>query len=164
MFVLLNTFSLCYNWIIFVGVNQYEWCKKEISERFYPTLDRQGLWKGRKSKILDRPIAERLRRAWCDGIHHLWRTGKLDHTSFIDGYISATHVMIEQKSVDKDLRKAIKQSDGTYLSPFQQAKCYASELPYSKCPHWIVICNFADFLKRVAERILPTSIFGWYEQ
>ena len=37
--------------------------------------------------------------------------------------------MIEQKSVDKDLRKAIKQSDGTYLSPFQQAKRYASELP-----------------------------------
>lgn len=34
---------------------------------------------------------------------------KLDHTSFIDGYISAIHVMIEQKSIDKDLRKAIKQ-------------------------------------------------------
>ena len=71
---------------------------------------------------------------------------KLDHTSFIDGYISATHVMIEQKSVDKDLRKAIKQSDGTYLSPFQQAKRYASELPYSKRPRWIVTCNFAEFL------------------
>ena len=71
---------------------------------------------------------------------------KLDHTSFIDGYISATHVMIEQKSVDKDLRKAIKQSDGTYLSPFQQAKRYASELPYSKRPRWIVTCNFSEFL------------------
>jgi len=71
---------------------------------------------------------------------------KLDHTSFIDGYIDATHVMIEQKSIDKDLRKAIKQSDGTYLSPFQQAKRYASELPYSKRPRWIVTCNFAEFL------------------
>ncbi|MDE6519840.1 MAG: N-6 DNA methylase, partial [Ruminococcus sp.] len=71
---------------------------------------------------------------------------KLDHTSFIDGYIDATHVMIEQKSIDKDLRKAIKQSDGTYLSPFQQAKRYASELPYSKRPRWIVTCNFSEFL------------------
>lgn len=71
---------------------------------------------------------------------------KLDHTAFIDGYIDATHVMIEQKSVDKDLRKAIKQSDGTYLSPFQQAKRYASELPYSKRPRWIVTCNFSEFL------------------
>lgn len=71
---------------------------------------------------------------------------KLDHTSFIDGYIDSTHVMIEQKSIDKDLRKAIRQSDGTYLSPFQQAKRYASELPYSKRPRWIVTCNFAEFL------------------
>ncbi len=45
----------------------------------------------------------------------------LDHTSFIDGMIPATHVMIEQKSLGKDLRQAIKQSDGTLLTPFQQA-------------------------------------------
>jgi len=38
---------------------------------------------------------------------------KLDNTSFIDGIIPATHVLIEQKSIDKDLRKSIKQSDGT---------------------------------------------------
>ena len=30
---------------------------------------------------------------------------KLDHTSFIDGYIEATHVIIEQKSLGKDLPK-----------------------------------------------------------
>ncbi|MDE5765466.1 MAG: N-6 DNA methylase [Ruminococcus sp.] len=71
---------------------------------------------------------------------------KLDHTSFIDGYIDATHVMIEQKSIDKDLRKGIKQSDGTLLTPFQQAKRYASDLPYSKRPRWIVTCNFSEFL------------------
>lgn len=71
---------------------------------------------------------------------------KLDHTSFIDGYIESTHVMIEQKSLEKDLRKGIKQSDGTLLTPFQQAKRYASELPYSKRPRWIVTCNFAEFL------------------
>ena len=71
---------------------------------------------------------------------------KLDHTSFIDGYIETTHVMIEQKSLGKDLRKGIKQSDGTFLTPLQQAKRYASELPYSKRPRWIVTCNFSDFL------------------
>ncbi len=71
---------------------------------------------------------------------------KLDHTSFIDGYIEKTHVMIEQKGLGKDLRKGIKQSDGSVLSPFQQAKRYAAELPYSKRPRWIITCNFAEFL------------------
>ena len=71
---------------------------------------------------------------------------KLDHTSFIDGYIEATHVMIEQKGLGKDLRKGIRQSDGSVLSPFQQAKRYAAELPYSKRPRWIITCNFSEFL------------------
>jgi len=71
---------------------------------------------------------------------------KLDHTSFIDGYISATKVLIEQKSQDKDLRKPIKQSDGTLLNPFQQAKRYSAELPYSQRPRWIITCNFQEFL------------------
>ncbi|OQB47135.1 MAG: hypothetical protein BWY02_02180 [bacterium ADurb.Bin157] len=71
---------------------------------------------------------------------------KLDHTSFIDAYIRDTHVMIEQKSLGKNLRDGIRQSDGTLLSPFQQAKRYASELPYSLRPRWIVTCNFAEFL------------------
>ncbi|MDY6066016.1 MAG: DNA methyltransferase [Finegoldia sp.] len=69
----------------------------------------------------------------------------LDHTSFIDGYIPSTHVLIEQKSIDKDLRKPIKQSDGSFLSPFQQAKRYSIELPYDERPRWIVLSNFAEF-------------------
>ena len=71
---------------------------------------------------------------------------KLDHTSFIDGYIKETKVMIEQKSIDKDLRKPIKQSDGSLLTPFEQAKRYVLDLPLSKHPRWIVTCNFAEFL------------------
>ena len=70
----------------------------------------------------------------------------LDHTSFIDGHIHETHVLIEQKGLGKDLKKGIKQSDGSVLSPFQQAKRYAAELPYSQRPRWIVTCNFAEFL------------------
>jgi len=69
----------------------------------------------------------------------------LDHTSFIDGMIPATHVMIEQKSANKDLNAAIKQSDGSMLNPFQQAKRYSSELPYSDRPRYIVTCNFREF-------------------
>ena len=70
---------------------------------------------------------------------------QLDHTSFIDGMIPATHVMIEQKSLGKDLRQAIKQSDGSLLTPFQQAQRYSAVLPYSERPRWIVTCNFAEF-------------------
>ena len=70
---------------------------------------------------------------------------QLDHTSFIDGMIPSTHVMIEQKSLGKDLRQAIKQSDGTLLTPFQQAQRYSAVLPYSERPRWIVTCNFAEF-------------------
>ena len=70
----------------------------------------------------------------------------LDHTSFIDGFITKTHVLIEQKGTGKDLRKPIKQSDGTLLTPFQQAQRYSAVLPYSQRPRWIVTCNFDEFL------------------
>ena len=70
---------------------------------------------------------------------------KLDHTAFIDAFIPRTHVMIEQKSIEKDLGEPIKQSDGKFLTPFQQAKRYSAELPYSLRPRWIVTCNFREF-------------------
>lgn len=70
---------------------------------------------------------------------------QLDHTSFIDGFIPATHVLIEQKGRDKDLKKPVRQSDGSLLTPYQQARRYAAELPYSKRPRWIVACNFQAF-------------------
>lgn len=71
---------------------------------------------------------------------------RLSSTSFIDAYIAPTKVLIEQKSIEKDLRKPIRQSDGTLLTPFQQAKRYAAELPYSKRPRWVVVSNFRSFL------------------
>ncbi len=70
---------------------------------------------------------------------------RMDSTSFIDGYISATKVLIEQKSADKDLSKPIKQSDGTPLNPFQQAKKYIVELPVSQHPRYVITCNFKEF-------------------
>ncbi len=70
---------------------------------------------------------------------------KLDHTSFIDGYIKDTRVLIEQKGMDIDLRKGYKQSDGSMLTPFQQARRYAGYLPHNMNPRWIVVCNFKEF-------------------
>lgn len=70
----------------------------------------------------------------------------LDNTSFIDVMIPSTKVMIEQKSSSKDLRKPIKQSDGTMLTPFQQAQRYVLGLPVSQHPRWIVTCNFKEIL------------------
>ena len=71
---------------------------------------------------------------------------KVDKTNFIDGHIPSTRVLIEQKSLDKDLRKGIVQSDGTVLNPFQQAKRYVANMPLSEHPRWIVTCNFKEFL------------------
>lgn len=76
----------------------------------------------------------------------------LDHTSFIDGAIPSTKVLIEQKGLGKDLNKPIKQSDGTMLTPFQQAKRYITELPLSQHPRWVVTCNFAQFYVYDMER------------
>lgn len=80
---------------------------------------------------------------------------QLSHESFIDGYIDQTHVMIEQKGSNKDLDKGIKQSDGSLLTPFQQAQRYANNLPYSERPRWIVTCNFKEF--RVYDMEHPNS-------
>ena len=70
---------------------------------------------------------------------------KLDHTSFIDGDIESTRVLIEQKGRDIDLSRGYKQSDGAMLTPFQQARRYAGYLPYNQVPRWIIVCNFQEF-------------------
>ena len=70
---------------------------------------------------------------------------KLDHTSFIDGLIKSTRVLIEQKGQDIDLRKGYRQSDGSMLTPYQQARRYAGYLPHDLNPRWIVVCNFQEF-------------------
>ena len=70
----------------------------------------------------------------------------VDASNFIDGRIPSTRVLIEQKSLGKDLRKGIRQSDDRLLNPFQQARRYVVSLPVSEHPRWIVTCNFAEFL------------------
>ena len=70
---------------------------------------------------------------------------KLAHTSFIDGYIPQTRVLIEQKSRGISFKKGLKQSDGQLLTPYQQARRYAGYLPFNQTPRWIVVCNFEAF-------------------
>lgn len=70
---------------------------------------------------------------------------RIDNTAFIDGMIPATHVLIEQKSLGKSLTQPIKQSDGSLLTPFQQAQRYSAVLPYSQRPRWIITSNFEEF-------------------
>lgn len=71
---------------------------------------------------------------------------KLSNTGFIDAYIPSTRVMIEQKSIDKELKGKIKQSDGQFLTPFEQAKKYITEMPVDLHPKWVITCNFRSFL------------------
>ena len=120
--------------------------QKRAAQEFAERWESKGYEKGESQKF------------WIDLLEHVYGVDNiaefisfedqvhLDHTSFIDGYIESTHVMIEQKSLGKDLRAEIKQSDGTFLTPFKQAKRYAGELSYSKRPRWIVTCNFEEFL------------------
>ncbi len=64
---------------------------------------------------------------------------------FIDGYITPTKVLIEQKGSHIDLAAKAKQSDGSELTPYQQARRYAEGLPLSQKPRWIITCNFKEF-------------------
>lgn len=107
-------------------------------DKGYEKGESQPFWIELLSKVFD----------VADATHYIQFEDQvhLDHTSFIDGYIPETKVLIEQKGLGKDLRKPIKQSDGTRLTPFQQAKRYSAELPYSDRPRWIITCNFSEFL------------------
>ena len=66
-------------------------------------------------------------------------------SDFIDAYIPATKVLIEQKGSHVDLKAKSRQSDGSELTPYQQARRYAAGLPGSQYPRWIVTSNFKTF-------------------
>ena len=84
---------------------------------------------------------------------------KLKHTSFIDAFLPDTKVIIEQKSLSENLTQEKSQSDGSTLTPYEQAQRYGSSLPYSMRPRWIVVCNFAEFLIYDMETLTkPTKI------
>lgn len=80
---------------------------------------------------------------------------KLKNVSFMDATIPFTGVLIEQKSSDVDLDKKIHQSDGSELTPLEQAKRYDYNLPKSQRHRWIIACNFREF--RIFDTENPTA-------
>ena len=120
---------------------QQQKAAKEFAERWAG----KGYEKGESQKFWTTLLSEVFGIEHVDDFIIFEDQVQLEHTSFIDARIPSTKVMIEQKSLGKNLGEGIKQSDGSVLNPFQQAKRYASELPYSIRPRWIVTCNFAEF-------------------
>lgn len=64
---------------------------------------------------------------------------------YIDGYIRNAHVIIEQKSLGINLLGAEQQSDGSLLTPFEQAWRYDGSLSFDEHCQWIITCNFQEF-------------------
>lgn len=67
------------------------------------------------------------------------------HVGFIDGFIHDTKVLIEQKGRGISLTEKAQQSDGSMLTPYEQAQRYAAALNLDEQPRWIVTCNFDEF-------------------
>ena len=65
---------------------------------------------------------------------------------YIDAYIPETKVLIEQKGSNIDPRKPEHQSDGTVLTPYQQARRYENQLLRDEQPDWVIVCNFREFI------------------
>ncbi len=116
---------------------------KEFAERWkdkgYEKGESQRYWIDLLENVLDVKNATEFIK-FEDQVHIDKATG------FIDAYIPSTKIMIEQKSINKDLKKAVKQSDGSLLNPFQQALRYANELNNDDRPRWIITCNFKSML------------------
>lgn len=120
-----------------------------------------ALWKDRGDE------KQETQQFWSDLLHRVFsitdfsqrvkfeKRVPLLHTSFIDVYIPETKVIIEQKSMDVDLLKRKKQSDGSELNPYEQAQRYGGKLPYSERPRWIVTCNFQKFLVYDMDEVRP---------
>ena len=62
----------------------------------------------------------------------------------IDAFVEDYGVLIEHKSRGVDL-DAPERRGGKMLTPYQQAKEYADNLPHSVHPRWIITCNFDEF-------------------
>ena len=120
-----------------------------------------NLWKGKGDE------KQETQQFWSDLLHRVFgitnfssrvqfeKRVPLLHTSFIDVFIPETKVIVEQKSMDIDLYKRKKQSDGTELNPYEQAQRYGSKLPYSERPRWIVTCNFQKFVIYDMDEVRP---------
>lgn len=119
--------------------------QKQAAKKFSEYWKGKGYEKGQSQPFWMSLLGDVLGAEHPEQVIEFEEQVKMEHTSFIDAYIPSTKVLIEQKSLGKNLDAPIKQSDGSLLTPFQQAKRYVTELPLSKHPRWIVTSNFAEF-------------------
>lgn len=108
-------------------------------------------WKGRGSEKSD------TQKFWLSLLQEVFGVEDKDYIEFekkvpvnnvygyIDGYIPSTLVLIEQKSLGRDMKKGEQMDFGGIYTPFQQAKKYISGLPRPEHPRWIITCNFSSF-------------------
>ena len=128
------------------AMNKSEKKIAQAAERFAKRWEGRGYEKGESQLFWTELLTEVFGISEPSTFIRFEKQVKLDATNFIDAHIPSTRVMIEQKSLGKDLRAPIIQSDGKPLTPFQQAKRYITNLPLSEHPRWIVTCNFSTFL------------------
>ena len=66
---------------------------------------------------------------------------------YIDAYIHHDNVriIVEQKSLGRDLKEKGHQSGGISLTPYEQAKRYDDNLNKSERADYIITCNFSEF-------------------
>ncbi len=123
--------------------------KRAAAKHFVEVWTGKGYEKGESQKFWLSLLSEVMGVEHASEVITFEDQVRLDHTSFIDGFIPQTHVLIEQKSLGKSLTAPIVQSDGSRLSPIQQALRYVDALLHEKgrqaVPRWIVTCNFEEF-------------------
>ena len=145
----MTTFAVTLNQEYMKTERQMAAAAKEFAERWrgrgYERGESQPFWMDLLCNVfgIDKPT---------EGFIRFEEHRMVDSSNFIDARIPSTRVLIEQKSLGKDLRKGIQQSDGSMLNPFQQARRYVVGLPVSEHPRWIVTCNFSEFLVYDMER------------
>ncbi len=83
-----------------------------------------------------------------------------NHTNFIDIYLPDVNVIIEQKNRGIKLDKKAEQSDGSFLTPFEQAKKYNDELSKFDKADYIITSNFDEIW--VYNMVTP-KVQGVYE-
>lgn len=131
------------------GVNMTDVQQRAAAKHFAEYWEGKGYEKGESQKFWLSLLSD------VFGVEHVAEViefedqVRLDKTSFIDGYIPSTKVLIEQKSLGKSLTAPIPQSDGSLLSPLQQAQRYVFGLLKEKgrqaIPRWLVLSNFEEF-------------------
>ena len=106
--------------------------QREAARKFINTWNGKGYEKGDTQRFWMALLSEVLGMDYVADKIEFEKEVVIDgQTKYIDGYIAETKVLIEQKSLGKDLNKQIPQSDGKLMTPYEQAKNYANNLPWS---------------------------------